>query len=244
MEHEKIETLFKSIEYRVVRTKKELEEAFKLVYKAYVKKGYITKNKYNIYFSKFNLRNDSTTFIAILKGKIIGTASIFKDSKEMGLPINILFEKEIDKYRINNNIICEIGMLSIDINAFNSNINYMLDKKRILISLCLFKYLIRYITNVYKATYISIFSSKKHGETYRFFGFKKIGRDKVYGKFNGVSAVANLLELKGIGDIAKKNQLVNKYLTSDINNKLLLKKYIMANKDITYFKKILGEIER
>ena len=87
------------IEVRVARDTDELEEAFALVYREYLRKGYTDKNSSGLRLSLHNALPDATTFIALSeKNVIIATATIVPDSF-LGLPMDSIYYDELNRLR-------------------------------------------------------------------------------------------------------------------------------------------------
>jgi hypothetical protein len=81
------------IEYRVARTREELEKAYSLVYKEYLRRGYVKQNASGLRISIYNALPQTTTFISIIEKEIIATATVIPDSY-LGLPMDEIYHEE------------------------------------------------------------------------------------------------------------------------------------------------------
>ena len=79
-----------SIEYRVARTSKEIEKAYYLVYKEYLKRGYVNESKSEIRASIYNILPQTTTFVSAVGEEVLATATAIPDSP-LGLPMDDLY---------------------------------------------------------------------------------------------------------------------------------------------------------
>src|SRR5204862_2013988 len=83
----------------------------RLLYRCYLRRGYVSPHPSGI---RFNLRMadpETITFIALSKGVVIATMSLFMDG-EQGLPMDEAFKAEIDGLRSQGRKIVEVGALA------------------------------------------------------------------------------------------------------------------------------------
>jgi len=71
-----LQLFIENVDYRVARNRQELEAAYGLVYKEYLKRGYIKPDGERIKLSIFNALPQTTTFVAILDRQIVATATV------------------------------------------------------------------------------------------------------------------------------------------------------------------------
>ena len=79
-------------------SRKEIKDAFRLVYRRYVERGYIEENPAKMRFTVFNALPDTTTFTCVLRGEVVSTATVVADSPA-GLPADEIFREELDELR-------------------------------------------------------------------------------------------------------------------------------------------------
>ena len=193
----KPETLLETIEYRVARSKEELEKAYFLVYKEYLKKGYVKESEAQLKYSLYNAMPDTTTFVTVLENEIFATATLIPDSP-LGLPMDDIYNKELNQFRQERKKICEISMLASDTGLFQDGVSMMLNSKKMFFIFYLFKTLFDYAIEYMHLDCICITINPKHNLTYDFLLFKTIGELKTYDNANGAPAIAKYLDLNTV----------------------------------------------
>lgn len=104
-------------------------QAFRLVYRSYLKQGYIEANRYGMRFTHYHLRPGTSVLLSGLDNQLVGTLSIVEDS-DLGLPIEMAM-KGFDIRE--NRRVAEFSSLAID-EMFRQN------WKRVLLPLLQFAY--------------------------------------------------------------------------------------------------------
>lgn len=184
-----------TIDYRVARSREELEKAYALVYQEYLKRGYAQKNQSGLRFSLFNALPQATTFIAVSGEEILATASVIPDSP-CGLPMDTIYRQETDSlFRQKNKKICEVSMLASRTELFRDGVSVMLNAKKLFFIFFLFKAVFDYVRFVLEFDYMCITLNPKHSLTYDFLLFKDFGGLKSYGGVGGAPAIAKSLEV-------------------------------------------------
>jgi len=77
----------------------ELQQAYRLVYEAYVAAGYIRPNEWGIRIRAFEACAETATFVAKTPQGVVGTLSLVIDSPDLGLPCDVCFRRELDRLR-------------------------------------------------------------------------------------------------------------------------------------------------
>ena len=103
--------LFKATDYRVARSRRELEKAYALVYQEYLKRDYINEVESGWRISLHNAMPETTTFVGIMEEEVLATVSIIPDSP-LGLPMDCIYREELNQFRAQKKKICEISMLA------------------------------------------------------------------------------------------------------------------------------------
>lgn len=184
-----------TIEYRVARSRAELEKSYGLVFQEYLKRGYTQKSKSELRISLYNALPQTTTFIALSENEILATATVVLDSPRC-LPMDAIYNKELwYLFRERNKKICEISMLASRTDLFKNGVSMMLNAKKLFFVFFLFKAMFDYIRDILKFDYICITVNPKHGLTYDFLLFKDFGGLKTYPGVEGAPAIAKALEV-------------------------------------------------
>lgn len=137
-----------NIEFKLAETKDEFEQAFSLLYEGYLKSGSMAPDPSGLRITKYHILPASSVVIACKGGKVIATASIFRDS-DFGIPA----DKEFNLSQLNaaGHRIAEISSLCVD-DEYNKNSRHIL--------FALIKYVYEY-ANIYFGVDIFIITIKK-----------------------------------------------------------------------------------
>lgn len=226
-----------SVEYRVARSKEELESAYGLVYKEYLKRGYAKKNDSGLKLSIYNALPQTTTFVSILKKEVFSTATLIPDSP-LGLPMDEIYLEELNVLRRQNKRLCEISMLASDTEIFGSGISLMLNSKKMFFIFYLFKIIFDYARDILKADCICITVNPKHSLTYEFLLFKDLGGLKTYNNANAAPAIAKYLDLNSVEEdcrIGNKEGLYKMFIKDTTSPDRFHGKLFFTEKDLNYF---------
>ncbi len=232
-----LQQLFDTIEYRVARSREELETAYFLVYKEYLKRGYVKESGSKLKFSLFNALPETTTFVSALENEIFCTATLIPDSP-LGLPMDEIYQQELIQLRQQNKKLCEISMLASDTDLFGEGISVMLNSKKMFIIFYLFKVIFDYARQYLKFDCICITINPKHKLTYDFLLFKDLGELKIYNNANGAPAIAKYLDLNTVEEECKANNkegLYRMFLKKQTPPDKFTKKFAFSNEDLKYF---------
>ena len=177
---------------KFVENRDEFSQAFHIVYKEYLKSGFIPEPKdtemlYNIY----HLLPEATVFVAKSYLTVVSTLTQIFDSDLFGLPMDSLYRKELDSLREEDRKIAELTSLATQ-KSFR------------------WKNLFMYLCNVmlWHAMYhgindLCITVNPKHVRFYKtIFLFEQFGPEKHYPKVNA-PAVPLRLNMDNIGKKAK-----------------------------------------
>ena len=189
-----VSNFIKSIDYRIATTREELEKAYSLVYREYIKRDYTKENPSGLRLSIYNAHPKTITFIVKMGEDVITTATIISDSS-LGLPMDEVYSNELRRFRNDGKKIGEISMLASNTD-FSENGSLMMPKsKQLFFIFFLYKLIFNYSLNVLKLNYICITINPKHKFIYEFLLFKNLGEPKPYNCVNGATAVAKYLDL-------------------------------------------------
>lgn len=108
----------------VANTRPLREEAFKLVHKIYLGKGYALgpRRESGLWCTVHHLHPETVTFLALKDGQAAGTVSIVPDSR-LGLPADIIFPEGISVLRKAGRQLSEIFSLGVDEGIAHSSID-------------------------------------------------------------------------------------------------------------------------
>ncbi len=192
-----LEELCRQVDFRVVRTRTELEKAYALVYKEYLKKGFTSENSYGLRFSFYNALPETTTLIAIKDdSEVLATATIISDSA-LGLPMDDIFETELEQLRSDGKKICEITMLAVDADFFKHNFPALPFSSSSYI-FSFFKLIFDYVQDIIG---FDIMCAAVHPHRKAIFDhllFQDFGTEKSYYNANGAPAIAKYLDVHSV----------------------------------------------
>lgn len=224
------------VQYHVARTKDELRQAFSLVYKEYFHKGYIPKHyKSTLRLSIYNGLPSTTTFIAKQGKKIIATVTLIPDSG-LGIPMDKIYQKEVDRHRYGGRKVAEVSQLAIDSSLFPKSWFSMFNFNKLIFIFRLFKLVLDYALYVDKIDTICIAINPKHQYLYKFIGFEEMAGLKYYGNVNKAPAVARYLDLHTAEHKVKERPALYKiFFSSKTDEAQFEGKFKFSKADLAYF---------
>lgn len=171
---------------KIAETRDELEQAFSLVYREYVRSDYIKKpNGAKICLSIYHILPETAVFI-LKSDRVISTLTQIYDSELFGLPMDTLYQEELNSLRDANRKLVEISALACARETRGQNI---------------FMYLFRdmYWYAMYQnVNDMCIMVNPKHVQFYKtILLFEDLGPEKYYPNV-GAPAVALRLNLDNI----------------------------------------------
>lgn len=96
----------------------ELLLAFSLLYQEYVRAGYTRPNQAELLFGRHHLLPETAVFLAKGPRTLLATATVTRDSDVCGLPMDDLFESELNGLRQQGRSIVEVCSLASDARSF------------------------------------------------------------------------------------------------------------------------------
>jgi hypothetical protein len=94
-----------------VRSRADLEGAFRLLYKNYLRCGYCESSETGMLVPAFALLPETVTFVAKHLDEVVSTVSLIPDSP-FRFPIDEIFSPELDRLRTAGRRLAEVGMLA------------------------------------------------------------------------------------------------------------------------------------
>jgi hypothetical protein len=189
-----VNDFLKEIDYSVARTPQDRKKVFDTVFKAYTRKGYLSKTKPADTFFGYSRQRQAKSFLASRKGRVLTTATVIPDSP-LGLPMDTLYKKHLDKLRRGNNI-CEISMLASEPHGPATELPSPSPRDKWYLMLHLFDHILTYVKYSLKADYICIAIHPKYAKTYEALNFQPLAGFKAYRELNGAPAIAKYLDVR------------------------------------------------
>lgn len=240
----KMQTYLDGFEYRVARSRSELERSFELVYQEYIRQGYIDGHPSGMRFFLHNVLPETTTFVALLDDNVVATATIIPDSP-LGLPMDDLYKEEVDELRAKGKKVCEISMLAHSHDLFGEEVSVMLNAKKMFLVFYLFKHLFNYVKDVIKLDNICIAVNPKHAAMYNYLYFEDMGALKHYDKVNGAPALGKCLDVNSVEQKSKEGtsmSIFKMFFTEKSPSAIFLNKFKFKAEDILYFFNLQTEV--
>lgn len=122
-------------QFRIADTGRELLQAFGLLYREYRHAGYVDESASELLFTRHHLLPETTVFVARAEKKVVCTATVVRDCREFGLPMDDLYESELGHLRKQGRRILEICSLASDRQKFSRS--GIQDFTRLLFLFCL-----------------------------------------------------------------------------------------------------------
>ncbi|MBN1587793.1 MAG: hypothetical protein JW937_10265 [Candidatus Omnitrophica bacterium] len=190
----------KNIEFRVAQNAGDLEQAYALVHKEYLSRGYTHPSDSGVKVSIYNALPTTTTFVAVAEGQVIGTVSLIGDST-LGVPMDRIYKPELDELRSRNLKLAEASMLAVRNDLFGKGVFLMLNSKKLSLVFNLFKLAFDYIHNVAGYDEVVIAVNPKHDLVYRFLFFEELGPLRYYESANGAPAIAKHISVRQVQEL-------------------------------------------
>ncbi|WP_045221328.1 N-acyl amino acid synthase FeeM domain-containing protein [Desulfonatronum thioautotrophicum] len=190
---------------KLAEEREDFEQSFSLVHQEYVKAGYLEPTAtVPLHFTIYSLLPQTTTFLFREYLQVISTVTQVMDSKLFGLPMDVLYRRELDKLRAQRRKVAEISAL-----ATHSANRWE----------CLFIYLSRAILRYSMHAGVNdlcIMVNPKHVAFYKtIFLFEDMGAERYYPEVDA-PAVALRLNLDNLA--RRSQQAYNGYdFESDLN---------------------------
>ncbi|MEM7486633.1 MAG: hypothetical protein AAF348_15600 [Bacteroidota bacterium] len=238
----------KDFVFKIATQPDELEQVYELLYKAYLEKGFVNEKPCKMHLTPFHGHPLAVTFVGKYGDEVAITISLFPDS-ELGLPMDDLYKKELDKLRKQGRFIAEVGSLA-------SSPKFRTGSQ--LLPLMMNNIMHRYAKEHLRVEDLVITVNPAHEFVYRHIVFfKRMGKVKPYDTVNGHLAVPLRLNLhtahailktktdhlapnKNLYDFFYKNHYKNVILPSDnkivqVFNKRLYNQFFSHDNQLDYF---------
>ena len=215
--------------------REQFEEAFRVVYQEYLRKGYCSPNPLGIRASIFNALPEVATFCFWRQDKLLATASLIPDS-EMGLPLEQVYPKEIEALRKQGRKLCEVSLLALNSNEISKGILPLYFAERLRALYHLFKPIFWYARNTIAHTDLCIAFNPVHKPLYTSLHFEQFGEERVYESVNGNPSIAMRLNFDDIEQRGKKTPgLFKLFLGTSLQVKRITEVFRWNAQDFSYF---------
>ncbi|MCM8794179.1 MAG: PilZ domain-containing protein [Candidatus Omnitrophica bacterium] len=174
----------------------ELKDAYRLVYKEYIARGYCAPSMAGMHYNFHCALPEACTFVLRMRtnGQMIGTVSLFGDSP-CGLPMESAFPDLVAAYRQPGRRLAEVGLLALDHDAVKRRSFSLTDFGKLSSLFRLFKEMFDYARFTLKATDLIIGVHPKHEILYRYLTFETIGPARDYAKACGNPALPMRMDI-------------------------------------------------
>lgn len=228
------------VEYKVVSCRKELEDAMALVYREYLRRGFILPKYYRsgLRITLHNATPGTTTFVAIKDKEVIGTVTLFPDSP-LGLPMDEKYKEDLQGLRRQRRKICEVGQLATKSGLLGKGLFSMFNFRKLDFVFSLFKMVFQYALYYEKFDDLCIVVNPK-ALLFKFLPFDEIGEVKYYGfdhiSINPKPAVAKKMDLRMIEERGRKRLGLYKiFIGRKLPLELFKDSYRFRASDLKYF---------
>lgn len=174
---------------KIAETQDELEQAFSLVYSEYLEQGYIkASDRSGLHFNIYHILPETVIFVFKSYLKVISTLTLIFDSKAFGLPMDVLYGKELDALRRQKRRLVELSSLATAKDARWHNLFMYLNRAMV------------WYAMYRNATDLCIMVNPKHVDFYKLILlFKDLGPLQYYHEVSA-PAVALRLDLDDVHD--------------------------------------------
>ncbi|MBI4373177.1 MAG: hypothetical protein HY585_05605 [Candidatus Omnitrophica bacterium] len=189
--------------------KEQFEQAFRLSYQEYLRKGYCSPHPSLMRTTIFNALPETVTFCFWRHETLLGTASLIPDS-EIGLPMEKVYPQEINDLRKKGRKLCEVSLLAINSSVISKGILPLYFAERLKTLYHLFKPILWYARNAIGHTDLCIAFNPAHKALYSSLYFEQFGEERVYESVNGNPSIAMRLNFDNLEERSKKTFGIHK----------------------------------
>lgn len=179
--------------FKIAETDKEKEDAYRLVYREYVKMGFLPEDPSGIFTSVYQNLPRSTTFVGVLDGEVVMTLTTVPDS-EAGLPMDKLYSDVLRPLRAEGKKLVEYTMLATKKHLFGKGAHSLRDLRKMAGLFMLIRIAAQHSFFVNRDTDGVISVNPIYEKLYRYLDFKPIGGLRHYKEFADNPAIAMRLD--------------------------------------------------
>lgn len=212
-----------SLELSLAQTRDDLLQAYELVYRNYLRAEYIDRHESRMRYNLFNALPETATVVAKLHKKVVTTASVIFDSP-LGLPMDIIYQDEVDDLRSQGARLCEVTMLADRRRAGIRTIPSILK---------IFKLLLHYAHNKGRVTDILITINPSHEIFYtRYLPFEDFAGLRHYPAVNQAPALAKRQNLRKLFEEHTNHKLYDFFIDTAIPQEILETKHRFSEQEL------------
>jgi len=217
-----------AVEVRPAMSLAELQDAYELVYRKYLEKGYLAPDEAGVRLSKYNLLPESMTIVGVFQRGVVATVTLVPDSP-LGLPMDLAYVEEADALRGAGRRLAEVSML-----ADRRRFGQRSIARTLPMLLRLMKMLFDYTRDVVNCTDLCIAVHPDHERFYtRYLLFERMGEVKEYPSVERNPAVACRLNLDHIEERCRGNRVLMKNFFSRFTSpETFSKRYTFTCEDV------------
>ena len=183
--------------FHLATHEREREASSRLVYRSYLRRGYINANASKQYFHGRTSRSEAKTFVATHKSRGgAGTITLMPDHPRKGLPLDDLFPEAAVALRKVGRRVAEIGLLAIDETLFPRHSFALGNIFKMKFLFQLYRAMFLHATTYMKLDDFLIVVHPKHIPIYRRLYFKEISDVRPYGRLKNAPAVLMHLDIQ------------------------------------------------
>lgn len=190
--------------YSIAESKSQIESVITLVTRVYAKSGYVDSDSSLQGITKFLYDATRTVSIMASKGDLcVGTISVVIDG-EGGLPMDSLYEHELQPLRQQERKIAEVCQFAIDKDSLKGGETKITVFSENDLALQLFGLVLSYCEKKH-IEFVVFAVNPKHKSFYEVIGARQIGGEKLYQSVRNAPALAYVLEVSllkgGVGGL-------------------------------------------
>ena len=173
------------VDYKIASSHDERAEAFRLIYKAYLRAGLGEPNEYGMRVTPYHMLPTTEIFVAICRQETIFTVTLISDG-ELGLPMETVYATEVERLRLQGLRIAEVSCLADRRSEF---------RRCFPVFLRLCRFTAQYAWHI-GLEQLLVAVHPKHARFYkRFMDFEPIGELRSYPAVRNRPAVAMMLDM-------------------------------------------------
>jgi hypothetical protein len=189
-------------QHKLVETAAELEASAQLVYREYLKRGYVTPDPSELKLSLYQILPQTTTLIGKQGENIVVTVTLIPDSPN-GLPMDRTYPHELAQLRQSRRRLAEVGLLALDSQRLGRGIFLLAHPDKLLLVFKLFKLLRDYASVVQVDDFVIAFNPK-HQLLYKCLCFQPLGGPAYYDGDTQKPAIARRLDLRTADEVLRR----------------------------------------
>lgn len=199
--HRNSATKTPEVTYRLATTKQQLEQAFELVWDAYVGAGLQDQNNQGVRLTKYHALPDAKVFVAVSKRdgedeNVIGTLTVVPDGA-FGIPAEEVAGREIAEFRSQGRRVAEFVALAANEEG---------TKDRAILKL--FRLASTYCRHAGFTTVLATLTERHIGFYRKFLSFKPIGRLAPYSMGNGTAVQVHYIHCDKVSGLLDRRAAV------------------------------------